>query len=114
MEKTITFRNLVNHYKIRTICSVELTHFFIERIKKYDKSLNSFITLCEEQALEQAKQADKKIHSNQASILTGIPLAHKRYLFVLKVSKPVVARKCWIISYHHTTLILSINSIRPA
>lgn len=61
----------------KSISSVELTQLFLQRINKYDKQLNSFITLCETTAMQQAKLADSKLHSNQAGILTGIPLAHK-------------------------------------
>ncbi|KAG1661951.1 Aspartyl/glutamyl-tRNA(Asn/Gln) amidotransferase subunit C [Nymphon striatum] len=57
--------------------SVELTQFYLDRIKSLDSDLNAFITVTEEQALTTAKLADEKIANGSASGLTGIPLAHK-------------------------------------
>lgn len=57
--------------------SVELTHYFLERIKHYGGQLNCFITLTPEIALAQAQAADKRIKSGEATPLTGIPIAHK-------------------------------------
>lgn len=55
----------------------ELVKYFLQRIKSFDKKLNSFITLTEERALKQARLADKCINRNAAPLLTGIPIAHK-------------------------------------
>ena len=57
--------------------SVELTEHFLARIRQYDGELNSFITVTEEQALEQARTADARRAAGQAGPLTGIPMAHK-------------------------------------
>ena len=43
------------------ITSIELTQFFIDRLKKYDPTLHCVITLTEGLAMEQARQADKEI-----------------------------------------------------
>jgi len=59
------------------ISSTELTGYFLSRIKQYDTSLNSFITLAEEQAMAQAAEADKLLMQGSAAPLTGIPVAHK-------------------------------------
>jgi aspartyl-tRNA(Asn)/glutamyl-tRNA(Gln) amidotransferase subunit A len=59
------------------ISSTELTGYFLSRIKQYDTSLNSFITLAEEQAMAQAAEADKALKQGSAGPLTGIPVAHK-------------------------------------
>ena len=61
----------------KTFSSEELTRHFLDRIKTLDADYNSFITVTEQQALDQAKAADAKIANNGASALTGIPLAHK-------------------------------------
>lgn len=61
----------------KEISSVELTQHFLNRIKKHDKAINSFITLTEEQALTQAKAADAAIAKGNVHGLTGIPLAQK-------------------------------------
>jgi len=57
--------------------SVELTQHFLSRIEQFDSTLNSFITVTPEQALEQAKTADARRAAADASDLTGIPIAHK-------------------------------------
>jgi aspartyl-tRNA(Asn)/glutamyl-tRNA(Gln) amidotransferase subunit A len=59
------------------ISSTELTGHFLSRIKQHDASLNSFITLAEEQAMAQAAEADKLLMQGSAASLTGIPVAHK-------------------------------------
>ena len=57
--------------------SVELTQFFLKRIQELDTHINAFITVSEECALEQARQADAKIKAGTHGVLTGIPYAHK-------------------------------------
>lgn len=61
----------------REISSEELTQLFLRRAKKFNAELNCYITITEELALEQAKAADKRIADNNATALTGIPIAHK-------------------------------------
>lgn len=75
-----TISELSNLLHNKKISSVELTNEYLNRIKKHDPDLNSFITVTEEQALEQAKQADQKLaenDSNQNNKLLGIPVAQK-------------------------------------
>lgn len=57
--------------------SVELTRAFLERIECFDPSLNAFITITAERALEQAAAADKRIAAGSHETLTGVPIAHK-------------------------------------
>lgn len=57
--------------------SVELTQYYLARIKSYDTKLNAFITVAEEQALAQAKKADHDRQQNKSNPLLGIPFAHK-------------------------------------
>lgn len=61
----------------KKISSVELTKHFIEKIKKFDGQLNSFITVSTDQALLDAKHADEQIAAGKAQPLTGIPIAQK-------------------------------------
>lgn len=61
----------------KTISSVEMTNYFLERIKTHDSKLNSFITINDKFALKRAAEADKKISNNEHHLLTGIPIAHK-------------------------------------
>ncbi len=60
-----------------TYSSVELTQHYLNRINALDKGINSFITVCDEQALAQAAEADKRLSAGSAPLLCGIPVAHK-------------------------------------
>ncbi len=44
---------------------LELTKTHLEKIKKQDKDINAFLTLCEEEALKEAKRIDKMIFSKK-------------------------------------------------
>ncbi|GLQ31314.1 Asp-tRNA(Asn)/Glu-tRNA(Gln) amidotransferase subunit GatA [Litoribrevibacter albus] len=57
--------------------SVELTSHYLDRIKSLDEKTNAFITVTEEHALAQAKQADQLRADGKAGALSGIPIAHK-------------------------------------
>ena len=57
--------------------SVELTRFFLDRIRSRGGELNAFITVAEEQALESARAADRRLRDGAAQPLTGVPYAHK-------------------------------------
>jgi aspartyl-tRNA(Asn)/glutamyl-tRNA(Gln) amidotransferase subunit A len=57
--------------------SVELTQFFLNRIKKHNPSLNAFITVDEGRSLAMAEKSDQLIQAGEKSILTGIPIAQK-------------------------------------
>lgn len=68
---------LAKQLRNKDISSVELTQAFLERIKQFNPSLNSFITITDEVALNAAKAADQLIANGDTSPLTGIPIAHK-------------------------------------
>jgi aspartyl-tRNA(Asn)/glutamyl-tRNA(Gln) amidotransferase subunit A len=57
--------------------SRELTQHFLTRIQQFDGQLNSFITVCADNALAQADAADMARANGSAHALTGIPLAQK-------------------------------------
>ena len=63
--------------KKRKFSSVEITKEYLRRIKAYDREINSFITICEETAIESALEADKRIAKGTAGTLAGIPYANK-------------------------------------
>ncbi len=72
-----TLKQLSDALAAGEFSSEELTQHFLQRIKTLDSKINSFITLCEDRALTQAKQADALRASGSAGPLTGIPIAHK-------------------------------------
>ncbi|MDQ2995281.1 MAG: amidase family protein, partial [Pseudomonadota bacterium] len=57
--------------------SVEVAQYFLARIKQHDGALNSFITVCDDYALNAAQQADQLRAAGKASALTGVPYASK-------------------------------------
>lgn len=62
----------------KKVSSVELTKYFLDRIKKQNPELNAFITVTEEEALRQAQDADKFIGTpGDNPPLCGIPFAAK-------------------------------------
>ncbi|MFP4096346.1 MAG: amidase [Cyclobacteriaceae bacterium] len=74
---------LASLLKTRKITSVELTRFYLNRIKRYDDSLKSVITLTEELALRQAARADEEISQGlYRGPLHGIPYGVKDLLAV--------------------------------
>ena len=75
----------------KTVSSVDLTKYFLERIKKSD--LNAFITVAEEEALNSAKEADEYMASSgENPLLCGIPYAAKD-LFCTKGIRTTAASK---------------------
>ncbi len=72
-----SLKQLSTSLQNKELSSVELSQYFLDRIKRYDGELNSVITLNEEAALAEAAEADKIIHAGNAGPLTGIPLLHK-------------------------------------
>lgn len=61
----------------REIGAVELTKEYLDRIEKYDDKINSYITVCHDEALKMAEEAQKIIDSGNSSAMTGIPLSVK-------------------------------------
>ncbi len=74
-EKTI--RELSEGLKSKAFSSLELTESFLQRIDRLDPSINAFITVTPERALEAAKAADVALSGGTAGPLTGIPIAQK-------------------------------------
>jgi Asp-tRNA(Asn)/Glu-tRNA(Gln) amidotransferase A subunit family amidase len=75
---------LASLIKNKKISSTELTKFFIERLKKWGDTLESVITLTEELAMQQAKQADDELKKGiYRGLLHGIPYGLKD-LFAVK------------------------------
>ena len=78
-----TIPKLAQLIKTKKISSVELTKFFIERIKQYSDTLHCTISITEETALQQAKQADDELAKGKyRGILHGIPYGVKDLIAV--------------------------------
>ncbi len=72
-----TLAELSSMLEAGDVSSVELTQYFLDRIKSKDSDINSFVTVTEQQALAQAKVADETRAAGNAGPLTGVPFAHK-------------------------------------
>ena len=78
---------LASLIKNKKISSVELTQFFISRIKKYGDTLQCVISITEEFAMQQAKAADAEIAKGKyRGPLHGIPYGLKD-LFAVRGTK---------------------------
>ena len=93
------------------ISSVELTQHYIDRIKTHNNQLNAYITICEDNALKQARDADQKIQQKTAGKLTGIPIAHKD-IFCTKGIRTSCASKMLdnFISPYNATVVEKVNT----
>lgn len=72
-----TIAELAAGLKSGEFSSEELTRSLLARIESHNPQLNSFITVTDEIALAQAREADQRIAAGKAGTLTGIPIAHK-------------------------------------
>ncbi len=70
--------NLASLIQNKKITSVELTQFFIDRLKAYGDTLECVVTITEERAMEMAQKADREIAAgNYKGPLHGIPYGVK-------------------------------------
>jgi Asp-tRNA(Asn)/Glu-tRNA(Gln) amidotransferase A subunit family amidase len=78
---------LASLIKNKKITSLELTEFFIDRLKKYGDTLHCVISLTEDIARKEAAEADKEIAAGKyRGLLHGIPYGLKD-LFAVKGTK---------------------------
>lgn len=87
---TKTISELSSLLHARQISAIELSRLFLDRIHKSD--LNAFLHVDDELTLQQAKTADERLAKNEASYLTGIPIAHKD-VFVTRGWRSTAASK---------------------
>ncbi|MBI1909959.1 MAG: Asp-tRNA(Asn)/Glu-tRNA(Gln) amidotransferase subunit GatA [Deltaproteobacteria bacterium] len=86
---SLTLHEIHEKLRKREVSSVELTQAVLKQIAKTEDKIHAFITLTEELALAQAKQADDLIQKNKGASpnnfapLTGIPIALKD-IFLMK------------------------------
>src|SRR3989344_8876845 len=76
--KKLTIKEATDLIAKKQIKAYDLTQIFLARAKKLNKKLNSYITITEDVAQEQAKKVDELIADNQKlPPLAGIPIAIK-------------------------------------
>ncbi len=73
----LSFSELKQSLDDRTLSSVEITSAFLDRIESLNPTLNAFITITRDEAMQSAKNADAAISQGSATPYTGLPIAHK-------------------------------------
>ncbi len=73
----LTLAEIARGLADKQFSSEELTRNLIARIQQLDPQLNSFISLTEALALQQAKAADARRAGGESGALLGAPIAHK-------------------------------------
>ena len=80
----LTIHELGEKLRRREVSSVELTEAVFARIAATEEHIGSYVTLCRESALEEARRADARLKTNGgAAALLGIPIALKD-IFITK------------------------------
>ncbi len=73
----LTITQAAEGLRKKEFTSVELTESCLRQIKKRNKDINAFITVCDVSALDEARKADEMIAKGEGKPLTGIPFAVK-------------------------------------
>jgi aspartyl-tRNA(Asn)/glutamyl-tRNA(Gln) amidotransferase subunit A len=74
----VTVKNAAELLRLKAVSPVELTRTFLERIEKYNSSINAFITVNGEQAMADARAMEAEQQRGQwRGPLHGIPIALK-------------------------------------
>jgi len=111
MEK-LSLKELSDGLKAKKFSSVEITQFFLDRLDRYNASINAFITIDNEKSLKMAKQSDEIIKEGKQDYLTGIPIAQKD-IFCAEGWKTTCGSKMLdnFISPYDATVISKFNNV---
>ena len=111
MEK-LSLKELSDGLKAKKFSSVEVTQFFLDRLDRYNASINAFITFDNEKSLKMAKRSDEIIKEGKQDYLTGIPIAQKD-IFCAEGWKTTCGSKMLdnFISPYDATVISKFNNV---
>lgn len=117
MNLPLTIRETQEGLKEKKFTTSEIVKQYLERIKKYDKGINSFLTLAEDIAFEKASRADEAIESEgeaafEHSPLLGVTVAFKD-LFLTKGVRTTAGSKV-LESYVPTYSATVVNKLEKA
>lgn len=73
----LTIKEALQKLKAREISATELTRAYLNRIEKYGKKLNCYITQTPERALMDAAKSDERYANGNPLLLDGMPIAMK-------------------------------------
>ena len=88
----LTIHEMQQQLAAGTTTAVALTEAFLQQIKATDEQINAFITVCDQQALAAAREADEQRAAGNVQPLTGIPVALKD-IFVTEGIRTTCASK---------------------
>lgn len=108
----MTITNTARDLREKKYSSVELVKTYLEKIKKLDVKVKSYLTLCENEALVKAKQADSLLKKGSGSLLLGIPLAVKDNFCVegIKTTASSLVLENYLPQYSATVIVKLNNS----
>lgn len=75
--QNLTIEKLQDGYKKKDFSVTDVTKAYLDRIKKLDPKLNSFLTVTEDYALQSAKEQDSLVGTNNMQSLFGVPIGLK-------------------------------------
>ncbi|HIM45972.1 MAG TPA: hypothetical protein EYM34_06895, partial [Alphaproteobacteria bacterium] len=74
----LSIAELAQGYRDKSFSPVDAARAYFARIAQHNDKINAFVTLCEEDALAEAKQAETEIAAGQwRGPMHGIPIGHK-------------------------------------
>lgn len=77
---TLTIAQAQSGMEAGEFSSVDLTQAYLDRIEKLDGTINAYLLVTAEKALQQARAADERRANGESGPLLGIPLAYKDVL----------------------------------
>ncbi len=73
-----TAYQLVSLLEAKDISAEEITKIYLEKIYEKDKTINAYLTICQEEAIKKAKEIDlKRIRNEKLGSLAGVPIGIK-------------------------------------
>lgn len=75
--KNHTITELREKLLSKELSAKEITLYYLDRIKKYDEKLNTYITVCGQDALKKAEEFDNSFEKSKRKKLGGIPISVK-------------------------------------
>ncbi len=73
-----SFKEIISSIKKKELSPVDLTTYYLDRIGKFNPTLNAFLTVVSDEAIKQAKQAEEELCKGlYRGPLHGIPFAAK-------------------------------------
>ncbi len=94
MELTrLTIKEIHEGLLNKEFSAIELTKAYLDKIKKEDGKIHSFLSLCEETAISQAKKVDEMIFTGrEIPLLAGVPMAVKDIILVKDIKCTAASR----------------------